>query len=156
MSTTDLTDGFGHWLAGFADGEGCFRLIQHRVGPGLAISAQFQISLRADDRPILEEIRQRTGLGNIHSNGRSAVNNGRPQVRWAVGDHAGCLVLVGLFDRYPLRAKKARDFAIWRDAVMELGRIRQRPKGQREYELVSHLWDQLRLTREWPSIQPPQ
>lgn len=43
----------------------------------------------------------------------------KPSARWQVYDRYGCAVIVSLFDRYPLRAKKARDYAIWREAVIE-------------------------------------
>lgn len=46
-----------------------------------------------------------------------------PQARWEISSKAQCARLVAVFDRYPLRAKKAADFTIWRQAVSVWGEI---------------------------------
>lgn len=107
-----IDDGFGHWLAGFIDGEGCFRIGETRQG----FSCRFYIGIRADDRPIIEEIHKLTGLG--HVNNRRAVGDWNPQITWDISSKTDCYRLVCLLDRYPLRAKKKRDYAIWREAVL--------------------------------------
>jgi LAGLIDADG endonuclease len=57
-----LDPGFGHWLAGFADGEGCFLMGKNGNG---TMFCSFRIALHHEDEPILQEIRQQTGLGNV-------------------------------------------------------------------------------------------
>jgi hypothetical protein len=76
------------------------------------------IQLRRDDRPILEEIHARLGIGSIYDRATANKNrpNDNPQSQWKIGNGRDVSVLVALFERYPLRAKKARDFEIWREA----------------------------------------
>src|SRR4051812_25416446 len=60
-------DGFGHWLAGFIDGEGCFRL--HTLYDSryayTYYACYFALDLRDDDTAVLEECVKRTGLGRV-------------------------------------------------------------------------------------------
>jgi hypothetical protein len=76
---------------------------------------RFSIGLRADDAPILHEIRARTGVGILVHSGRNSIQ--QEQWRLEVNRKADGVRLVEIFDDFPLRAKKARDFAIWREAV---------------------------------------
>jgi hypothetical protein len=57
---------------------------------------------------------------------------GRPGAWQQVSSKGDCLTLVGILDRFPLRAKKRRDYAIWREAVMVLA---QAPDWERMGEL---------------------
>ena len=116
--------GFGYWLAGFTDGEGCFRVQRHERGTHVCA---FQIKLRRDDRSVLERIHRFVGYGSIN-NVTDTNSTSNPQATYVVQDKEGCERLVGLFRKYPLAAKKALDFEIWADAVEEwLGR----PRGNR-------------------------
>lgn len=139
-----LPDDFGHWLAGFIDGEGCFYF--HRSGAAFA-PPQFQLKLRDDDRAILEECVERTGLGRIVIHKRKGRSN--PQVAWSIIKRADCVALVAILDRFPLRAKKSRDFAIWRQAV-ELWAVQKKTgvggggtKGFPDAPAIAALRDQL-------------
>ena len=124
----EVDSAFGHWLAGFIDGEGCFSIKHQRRGQGLKTKkgyyyCSFRLALRIDDEAILQEAVRRTGLGSVHY-----VNAGptRPhkQAVWTIQARAECLGLVAILDRCPLRAKKQRDFAIWRDAAFLSTRIK--------------------------------
>lgn len=106
-----MDEDFGHWFAGLADGEGCFYIGGGNVG------CQFLMELRADDGQMLEEIRDELGFGRIHYSISDSART--PTCRLEVTRRKDCLSLVHLFDKYPLRSKKARDFAIWRRAVLE-------------------------------------
>ncbi len=111
---------FGHWFAGFADGEGSF-VITRRGANGTGYGCSFIIIVRADDRPILEEIRDRFQIGLIHAIKPSRVTSGHHSRAGAglyITRKEDVLRLVAVFDRYPLRAKKRNDYQIWRDAVM--------------------------------------
>jgi hypothetical protein len=114
-----MDDAFGHWLAGFIDGEGCFMV----YGPegGHRRCCKFTLKLRGDDVAVLVEIVEKTGIGRV----RHQPNKQRtlPQYGWLVDTKADCVALVVLLDRYPLRAKKARDYAIWREGVAEWNRM---------------------------------
>jgi hypothetical protein len=111
-------DAFFHWFAGFTDGEGSFS-ITRRVERGknrYGYTCSFQLRLRADDYKILVEVRNKVGVGNIYADRDHSRLN--PTVVYAVSAREDCRVLVDIFDKYPLRAKKASDFAIWRLAVL--------------------------------------
>ena len=115
--------GFGYWLAGFTDGEGCFRVQRHERGTH---TCAFQIKLRDDDRAVLERIRRFVGAGTI-----AAVDDdspSKPQARYVVQDKDECARLVALFRKHPLTAKKALDFEVWTEAVEEW---LDRPRGSR-------------------------
>jgi hypothetical protein len=112
-------DGFGHWLAGFIDGEGCFYMRLgdvSRKGKRTALDIRMTVGLRADERPIIEEILARTGLGRISMNKAHGRRN--PEVRWNVSKHSELMGLIEILDEFPLRAKKRRDYAIWRGATL--------------------------------------
>src|SRR5438552_588191 len=100
-----IDDAFGHWLAGFIDGEGCFIIRQMNRNE---IYCSFSISLRDDDAAIIEEIRSRLGgIGILkfrHRKGRNG--NDCPQVEWVLQSGQDCAVLVRVLDKYQLRAKK--------------------------------------------------
>lgn len=109
-----IDDGFGHWLAGFIDGEGCFRI--HKEKSGGYYACHFTLKVRDDDAPIIREIVERTGIG--HTKPDLIRNGSKPAIIWVVQSKAECLKLIPLLDRYPLRAKKRRDYAVWREAVL--------------------------------------
>lgn len=99
------------WFAGFAAGESCFYFL--KVRGGQLIQPRFTIGLRADDVPILAELRDAFG-GTLQHEERAAQS---PLCRWVVGRKDELPGLVEYFDRFPLRAKKATDYGIWREAV---------------------------------------
>lgn len=107
-----IDDAFGHWLAGFIDGEGHFAIRRDKSGH---FSCAFQLALRCDDEAILREIHERTGLGTLGR--RLTGGRSRAQAVWRVSSKGDCLALSGLLQRFPLRAKKAYDLDIWSRAV---------------------------------------
>jgi hypothetical protein len=115
---TAMTDPFGHWLAGFIDGEGCFFAGTNNNGSPVVTMT---VALRADDSAILYECQERTGLGTVYErHPPSYIKKGQaPQTKWEVFNKADCEALVKLLRKYPLRAKKARDFDIWAQIVEE-------------------------------------
>lgn len=105
------------WLAGFADGEASFLIVYSaRPGnptgrrPGLA--PRFTIGLRADDTPVLRQLANAFG-GRLNFD----MDGGGARCRWVVQSKHDLLTLVSYFERFPLRAKKAADYAVWREAV---------------------------------------
>lgn len=131
----EMTKEFGHWLAGFTDGEGCFYT---RIGkprnPAWApdIEPAFSIILRKDDGEILEEILRQTGWEATLRNYEAMTNRqgiaSKPRVRMEVRRVKRCLAVVQTFDLFPLRAKKARDFQKWREIVLALA---AKPRGNK-------------------------
>ncbi len=100
---------FAYWFTGFVDGEGCFRVQRHERG---TYTCTFSIKVRRDERGTLERVQRFLGgVGTIRDGEGSG--NAYPQTTYAVQDKAGCLRLVELFDKYPLRAKKRLDYEPW-------------------------------------------
>lgn len=156
--------GFGNWLAGFTDGEGCFQISRKN---DRAYCCRFTIELRSDDSAILYECQSRTGIGTIRSRTHSpnqyspTRSPAKPQTCWTVARHQHVDVLVAIFKRYPLRAKKARDFEIWCRAVVEwkrIGRHRGGPgrwNGPIDQTAMAVLNSELQATRQWKEAPCP-
>jgi hypothetical protein len=144
---SELDPGFGHWLAGFIDGEGCFRIHvhKHRGQHDCRPEVEFRLALRDDDAPILDEIVARTGIGCVTTHRRALQGNQKPAVEWKVTGQANTAKLVRLLDTYPLRAKKCRDFEIWKRAVRISARNR---RGPRSSEQTAVDWQLRQLARE--------
>lgn len=136
-------DGFGHWLAGFADGEGCFYLTRSTDG---SHRCQFRLKLRIDDKAILKEIVRRTEIGYV-IDVKPPKGQIHAQCEWMVIRKADCIRIVEIFIAFPLRAKKARDFEVWSRAVSLLtdirhvvdGRLLRRGQGSIRHEYQSRL-----------------
>lgn len=106
------------WLTGFADGEGTFLITRSGSTTGnrrRAWTPRFAISLRTDDIGVLAELRAVFG-GSI-ATGRKRPD-AHPTSTWTVAGKRDLARLLDYFDRFPLRSKKARDYAIWREAVL--------------------------------------
>jgi tRNA (cmo5U34)-methyltransferase len=97
--------------------------------------------------PVIELIRERTGIGSIYRTGARPRlgRTGNPQVSWTVRTKRDCLALTERLDRFPLRAKKARDYMIWREAVRIWGPVTY----CREQERLGNLMTQLREGRRY-------
>lgn len=132
MSIADRIDpAFGNWLAGFVDGEGCFFIgrVVHRNTKGgedyVNYRCAFTLGLRKDDSAILEQIHSTLGIGSMGERAARGIGVW-PMREWKVKSKPEAVVLVEVFDRFPLRAKKARDYALWREAVLDWS---SRPQG---------------------------
>jgi hypothetical protein len=120
-----IDDATGYWLAGFIDGEGCFRI--HKQKRGEWYAPTFSLKLRDDDLLTLFDLAVDLGIGCV-ARDTSRNGNSRPCAVWRVQSRADCLALAEILDRYPLRSRKARDYAVWRRALDVAGAL---PRGNR-------------------------
>jgi hypothetical protein len=133
---------FGHWFAGFVDGEGCFEIARNG---DKGFRVRFKIGLRDDDAEILRVSQAAVG-GHLevrsHHKRRAEGHQHEDELRLVLSGRKACKPLVELFRAYPLRSKKARDFEIWADAVesdvalKDLGPWRERLDAARAYRKV--------------------
>lgn len=138
-------DGFFDWLAGFVAGEGYFGITKE--SSSTQWSTRLTIGLRDDDLPILIAIQERLEMGRI-SHAVKRLRDGsdsRPQATWCTLTNAGCLKLVTIFDRHPIRAKKEADYLVWREAVIE----NRKPPQQRDLRKMRYLADKICLVRTY-------
>ncbi len=142
----EISSDFGHWLAGFADGEGTFTIDRHHGSEtGWCYAPRFTLVLRDDDSSILFECKEKTGLGNLRA---ASHKIGQPQLMWTVNNKSDVMSLVRIFDRYPLRSKKARDFTIWRQAVSLWQDVRTGGRGGWSRRANKELYGQLQQLRD--------
>lgn len=142
----DLPSGFGPWLAGLCDGEANFDIHKQTRNSGDYYYCRFEISLHADDGGLLAMLKQHLG-GKVYyaEPSTSASPGSNPKVRWELVSRAECARLVNLFDRFPLQSKKARDFAIWREALA----VSAANVGTSRPDLMEPFWHALRATRPY-------
>ena len=147
MQENKLDDGFLDWFAGFVAGEGCFTIT---ANPGCRqFYPRLVIGLRNDDIDILIEIQERLGMGTIYCKTWDSERSEtvQPSAAWTVQATAETRRLVEILDAHPLRAKKQRDYEIWRQAVME-----NRKSAQvRDLAKMRYLADRIKLVRQYNS-----
>jgi hypothetical protein len=136
---------FGHWFAGFTDGEGCFTI----QPVSKYFYCKFTIGVRADDGAVLREIHHELGIGSIRDK-MSPSMSGHPQVTFDVTSKSDCLVLREVFCTYPLRAKKAEDFTIWSHAL-DISVPRCKTDGY--YEEMRSLKTRLEANRKYREVE---
>lgn len=141
LSRMDDHEAFLHWFAGFVAGEAYF-VIAPATESGYYYTC-LRIKLRDDDLDVLLEIQDNLGIGTIHR--RKPRGTSRPCAVWQVTNIVGCRRLVHIFDDHPLRAKKRRDYEVWRDAVEEMSK----PMEQRDRRKLRYLYDKIRLVRQY-------
>lgn len=128
---------FGNYISGLVDGEGCFRLsvIDDKNGRTRQ-SCKFLIELRLDDAEILVAIRDFWKCGTLRE--RRNRKKGCPQLSYIINDvNALQTTLVPHFEEFPLRAKKGRDFQIWKEGVVLAAEVKGR---KRQHKRIKGLW----------------
>ncbi len=98
------------YLGGLFTGEGHIGLGEDR--------ARAIIKMRADDQPLLEEIRDRFGIGRVYV--YPAYGPGNPCAQWVVFSRDDLACAVSIFEQAALRGRKARQFEAWKQGVQHL------------------------------------
>jgi hypothetical protein len=171
VSVPDLDRDLGNWLAGFTAGEGCFAIVKRYAERGVVRHGQsyrphFRLTVRDDELPTLVELRDRLGGTLRRKPAHRYPSQGyesKPAAEWTVDRKRDLARLVRVFDAHPLRAKKRRDYAIWREAVRLHAQLYRgkRGAGQQHVQARLHvLYHQLRAVRAYvppdaPAPAPP-
>lgn len=110
----------GEYVAGFIDGEGCFTIVISKHSSkklGLDARLHFQIEVRSDDLPIIQDIQETLNCGRIYhlSYERYGWN---PHVELKVSAFSEITdKLIPFLSTYPLRAKKRLSYEYFLQAV---------------------------------------
>ena len=155
IKVQEVDEAFLDWFAGFVAGEGCFIISEIRNKE--TWRTELFIRLRDDDRYILLEIQEQLGMGKISLSSPHGATfpNTKPQVCLRFARNSDCMRLVGIFENHPLRAKKQRDFEVWKEAAREICRGRgQRPGKLPTYDRrrLQYLKDKLSLIRAYEEL----
>lgn len=141
----------GGYVSGLVDGEGCFSAsIGRRPDDGyIRCNASFDLALRADDQAILEWLAKTyLSCGSLHYVVPSGSSCPKVQFRVAaLQDHLR--YLVPHFDKYPLRAKKRKDYEVWRQLVQLLAENHYSGHSDEFVAEASSLVSQLRTGRRF-------
>ena len=121
----------GGYISGLTDGEGHFRASMMKTpGGNTTCRTEFKIDLRADDKGVLEWMQSYFGCGSISTPNRS---EGNPLSNFSISSLFDVLQsVVPHFDTYPLRAKKLKDYIIWRKIVFALADRYMQPLTEKE------------------------
>ncbi len=110
-----------NYVAGFIDGEGSFSVSigKHKtLKRGLEVRVEFEIELRADDQEILERILVTIGVGRIYDCSYERYG-WYPHAKYKITSVKDMRdYLFPFLDRYPLQAKKAEVYKLFRSIVV--------------------------------------
>ena len=128
---------FCSWLAGFTDGEGCFFAKIHKD----KLNIKYEMKLRADDYLILKEIQSTLGVGTLTYHKRPPDKpTEMPYCRFTIRARMELYqILLPIFDQYPLRAKKKRDYEIWKEIIIIAANFPRQKGKQTAVELKEKL-----------------
>lgn len=122
----DLTPGLSRdWIAftsGLFTADGSLGI--HRNGVGLLPVAR--IALRADDAPLLRQLRSRTEIGRVLVNERVHGRKKWPEASWTIRGADDLVRLVSVLNRCPPKGRRRAEYGIWRKAVAIYSRERGR------------------------------
>jgi hypothetical protein len=108
------------YIAGFIDGEGSFWVSIYRdekMRNKIFVRGQFEIELRADDREILERIRETLGCGKIYDCYYERYG-WYPHVKYKVARLGEISEkLIPFLEKHPLQAKKAKTFQYFKEII---------------------------------------
>lgn len=108
---------FFTWFAGLSSGEATFYSRLKPLPSGnTTVYNEFKIALRVDDKPMLDGIFQRLGVGMVHR--IKAYGNAKAQAAYRVIRNEELYsTIIPIFEKYPLKSKKQNDFDVWSQIV---------------------------------------
>ena len=105
-----LSSDWSDFLAGFITAEG--HLGMNRTTAG-SFAPRLTVRLRADDEPLLGELRNRLDGGKI----RGPYSGRHPVLNWTIASRDDLLRTVAVLDEHPLKGRKQVEYRLWREAV---------------------------------------
>lgn len=108
-----LSSDWADYLAGFVTADGYLGMSKTPSG---CLAPRMTVRVRADDRPLLEQLQHRLAAG--HVTGPYTEPGKSPVVSWTVTSRADLGRLLALFNEHPPRGRKAAQFQLWREAVL--------------------------------------
>ena len=135
-----------HYVCGFIDGEGSFSVSigKHQtLKRGFEVRPEFEIELRKDDQEILERLLITIGAGRIYDCSYDRYG-WYPHVKYKISNIKDMKdFLFPFLDRYPLQAKKAKSYRIFRKIILMCAdKLHLTDRG---FAKVVRLRDQLRM-----------
>ncbi len=135
-----------YYVAGFIDGEGSFVVSfgKHKtLRRGIEVRVEFTIELRADDEEILHRILVTIGCGKIYDASYDRYG-WYPHAKYKITSTKDMEeYLFPFLDKYPLQAKKAKVYKIFREIVL-LFRKKAHLNGK-GFERIQQLRKQIRV-----------
>jgi len=112
---------FCSWFSGFFDGEGSI-VVFTRPCSGRAQYSELRlgvrIQIRDDDASTIEYLWDKVGCGTISRQNR--IGSTMPSIAWRCEKVQDLMeIIVPIFDAYPLRTKKGKEFALFRPLVVQ-------------------------------------
>ena len=112
-----------HYVGGFIDGEGSFSIsiCKHKtLKRGFEVRPEFEIEVRKDDQEILERLLITIGIGRIYDCSYDRYG-WYPHVKYKITNILDIKkYLFPFLDKYPLQAKKAKSYVIFKEIVIML------------------------------------
>lgn len=105
-----------NYIVGLVDGEGCFcvSLNKHKNSFLPEVRLLFEIELRADDKEILERVKETLGCGNIYYLNYERYKKWKPHYKYKVSNFVDISTkVIPFFRKYPLQAKKKKSFDLF-------------------------------------------
>ena len=138
-------DHLAWWFVGLIDGEGCF-MIRRKTGRTLATAFMptFSLVLRDDDAEAILMVQEIMQFGIVKR--RTFTSPGSHDgIGWHVYQQDELQQLVDFLDARPLRSKKAKDYKVWREAVLEY----RKDVAARDGRKMEYLFNKIRLVRQY-------
>ncbi len=134
-----------HYVSGFIDGEGSFSVSigRHKtLRRGFEIRPEFEIEIRKDDQEILERILITIGIGRIYDCSYDRYGwypHAKYKITsiWDMNEY-----LFPFLDRYPLQAKKAKVYKLFKEIVMMV--CSKEHLGDKGFKKIVKLRDKIR------------